>query len=99
MTWMDWILATLIILFGIIFFIGLRFRYPQRDWPYNRKTTLKFLGLVLIFTLLLILMNVVRNLDGWPSRITVWFYGILVGFVILIVMGIFLPRGIRLERG
>ena len=99
MTWNDWMLVSLLILFAIIAFIGIKFPDPRRNWPYNKKTTLKFFGFLLVLTILLILMNVVKNMVNWPSRATVLFYVILLCFFTLLIMGIFLPRGIRLDRG
>ena len=95
----DWTLAGILILFALLFAVGMRFRVPQRDWPIGAKNTIILLVSLAVFVLLLILLNVVEDLMGWH----LWEAGpvfnvMLVCFAFLGVLGVFLPRGIRAGR-
>ena len=100
MNWMSWILLGLLVLFALLFAIGLRFPIPRRHWPFNRKNTVILVISTLVFVTALILLNVLRHLLGWPRFETdTVFYFSLVCFGILVLLGTFLPKGIRPRRG
>jgi len=84
---------------AILVFIGLKFPDPRRNWPMTVKNTWKLFGIVLLVAAFFILVNVVKNRIDWPSKEVILFYAILICFFILLLLGILLPKGIKLKRG
>ena len=96
--WLSWFLMLLLIAVLILVFIGIKFPFPRRDWPFNTKNTLILLGSITVFILLFSLMNIVKNLVNWPDREIILFWVVLVAFLVLFLLGIFLPKGIKLPK-
>ena len=96
--WLNWFLMLLFIAVLILAFIGLKFPFPNRDWPFNTKNTLILLGSITVFVLLFTLLNIVKNLVDWPARELIIFWVVLLCFLILFLLGIFLPSGIKLPK-
>jgi hypothetical protein len=96
--WLNWFLMLMLIAVLILVFIGLKFPFPRRDWPFNTKNTLILLGSITVFVLLFSLLNIVKNLVDWPSREIIIFWVALFCFLVLLLLGIFLPHGIRLPK-
>lgn len=97
MNWTDWIFIALLVGVAILIFIALKFPDPKKDWPFNVKNTAILLGSCLVFVVLFTLMNFVKNSMDWPSQGVVLFWAMFGCFVILVVVGVFLPHGIRLK--
>ena len=95
MIWTDWMIIAFIV---ILVFIGLKFPDPRRNWPLTVKNTGKLFGFTLVIAAFFILVNVVKHKIDWPSDEVVLFYFILICFFILLILGIFLPKGIKLKR-
>lgn len=95
MMWADWMILAFI---AILLIIGFKFPDPGRNWPFNVKATVKLFGFLLAVTVFFILANVVKNRLNWPPGEVVLFYFLLICFFILLVLGIFLPKGIKLKR-
>ena len=95
---MNWMSGTFWVLLAILFLavvLGLAFRNPREDWPFNRKNTLILLGTCTVFLAIMILVNVVKKLVDWPAKEILLFGFLLVSFLVLVVLGVFVPRGIR----
>jgi len=97
MMW-DWLLIIVLILGAILIFVALKFPIPKRDWPFNTKNTIILLTTCLVFVLLFTMFNVLKYFIEWPNRAIVIFYLSLFLFMILIILGIFFPRGIQLYK-
>jgi len=98
---MNWMIGTFwvsLLLLFIAVVLGLIFRNPRKDWPFNRKNTLILLGSCAVFLTIMILANVVKKLVDWPAKEILLFGFLLVCFIVLVVIGVFVPRGIRLNR-
>ena len=98
---MNWMIGTFWVLMVILFLaviIGLIFRDPRKDWPFNTKNTLMLLGSCTVFLTIMILANVVKKLVDWPAKEILLFGFLLVCFMILVIIGVFLPKGIRMGR-
>jgi len=96
--WVDWSFIAILVGVAILIFIALKFPDPMKDWPFSTKNTAILLGSCLVFVVLFTLMNVVKNMMDWPPQGVVLFWALLGCFVILILVGIFLPHGIRLKN-
>ena len=96
--WLDWFLLLGFLAVLILVFIGLKFPFPRRDWPFNTKNTLILLGSITVFVVLFSLMNIVKNLVDWPARELILFWVVLLTFLVLFLLGVFLPKGLKLPN-
>ena len=94
MNWTDWAFIAILLGVAILIFISLKFPEPKKDWPFGVKNTAILLGSCLVFIVLFTLMNVVKYYFDWPSDGVVLFWVLFGCFAILVVVGIFLPKGI-----
>ncbi len=90
-----------LILAAVTGLIYIAFRYPHMpdDWPLNKTGTGRFLALTLIGLLIIILLNMARDLFNSLSLNTICVSTLIIGFIALIFIGIAAPNGIKLELG
>ncbi len=88
---------------GLIAFAALAafsLKYPRGvfDWPHNRKTTAYIVVVASVFLVLFALLWYFSNIFEWPPWAELLAYlGLVVGAV-LIILGIVVPKGIKLSK-
>ncbi len=94
----SWILIGCLITYIILICIGLRFPKGAEDWPFDRAATLYMFITMSITLLVITLLWYVSTIIQWPDINTMMSYVLLIGFILLIVIGLFASSDVR-SRG
>lgn len=91
----NWIFVIFIILFLILFVIGISFPRGKSDWPLSPRSTLYLIVAALFFVFLIILLNIVFQYVQWSNFITSSIYFSIILFSLLIIISLFFPNGFQ----
>ena len=78
-----------------LIYVAARYPHPLRDWPYTKEETGRFIILSGFGILLVILLDNMRDYFATLSLNTVCTSTILITIVVLIILGIIFPSGIK----
>ena len=77
---------------------GLKYPRALLDWPYDRKRTAYIAVTGSVFLVLFTLLWYVSSIFDWPPWGTLMAYIGLATALVLAILGIVVPRGIKLEK-
>lgn len=90
----------IVIIAGVIYVLLAAFAiwFPRGggDWQKDRIETFYMALSATVFLMLLFLLWYVSAVIDWPSALTIILWGGVITLVVLVLIGIFIPRGVRL---
>jgi ABC-type amino acid transport system permease subunit len=98
MSSISWIFIGCLITYIILICIGLRYPRGAKDWPFDRSATLYIIITIGTSLLVITLLWYVSTIIQWPDINTMMSYVLLIGFILLIVIGLFASSDVR-SRG
>lgn len=97
MSAIDWILLVSIILYTFLGILAFRFPRARENWHRDWRETLYLVLSTVVFLMLLFLLWFVSAVVDWPSALTILFWGSVISLVFLVLIGVFVPHGIKLS--
>ena len=98
MSSIGWIFIGCFITYIILICIGLRYPRGSEDWPFDRSATLYIIITVGTSLLVITLLWYVSTIIQWPDINTMMSYILLIGFILLIVIGLFVSSDAHFRR-
>lgn len=92
-----WLIIISIIIFIFLGAWSIRFPRSRQDWRKDRAETVSMLMSATIFLLFFLLLWYTIGLVDWPDAMTLIVWGTFITFFLLILVGIFLPKGTKLN--
>jgi hypothetical protein len=91
-----------VVLISMILYLSLSilaFKYPRgrEDWGRDWRETLYLSLSAVVFLMLLFLLWFVSAVVDWPSALTIIFWGSVITLIALVLIGVFVPHGIKLS--
>ena len=93
------ILVIFFIVLILLIVIGFWFPRGKKDWPLSQRATLYLLISGLFLVLILILINFASQHVNWADIVTSSIYLTIAIFVLLVLLGLFFPDGLRQYLG
>lgn len=96
MSRIDWIVLVSIIIYLFLGILAFRFPRGRENWHRDWRETLYLALSTVVFLMLLFLLWFVSAVVDWPSVLTILFWGSVITLIGLVLIGVFVPHGIRL---
>jgi amino acid transporter len=93
---LDWIVVIALVVYVGLAAFSIKFPRGRENWRKDRAETLYLALSATIFLMLLFLLWYVSAVVDWPSALAIIIWSGLIILVILVLVSIFVPRGIRL---
>ena len=97
MTATEWIVLISAILYLCLGIVAFRFPRGRENWKKDRLETLYIAMSATVFLMLLFLLWYASAMIDWPDALTVIIWGSAIALVMLVLIGIFVPNGIRMS--
>lgn len=99
MTITDWIILVAVVIYVALAALAVKFPRGRGDWRKDKTETLYMALSASVFLMLLFLLWYVSAVIDWPSAITIILWSGLIVLIALVLVGIFVPRGVRFSFG
>ncbi len=96
MSTVDWIVLVSVVVYLFLGIIAFKFPRGRGDWHKDWRETLYLMLSAIVFLMLLFLLWYVSAVVSWPPALIVVLWVSAISFFVLVLVGIFVPRGIQL---
>ena len=96
MSVVGWVLLVSTIIYACLGVVAFVFPRARENWTRERKETLHMALSATVFLMLLFLLWYVSAVIDWPPALTIIIWVCAISMFGLLIVGIFVPRGIRL---
>ncbi|KYK28624.1 MAG: hypothetical protein AYK23_00115 [Candidatus Proteinoplasmatales archaeon SG8-5] len=92
----DWIVIIAAVAYVALAAFSVKFPRGRENWQRDRVETLYLVMSATVFLMLLFLLWYVSAVIDWPDVLTIIVWSGVIVLVMLVLISIFIPRGIRL---
>ncbi len=86
-----------IIIYTVLAAIAFKFPRTKDNWTKERKESVQLLMSVSVFVTFFLALWYISYVIDWPDAMTLIWWGVVLTFLGLILVGIFAPQGIKLN--
>ena len=97
MTTVQWIMLIALIIYVCLIAVAFKFPRTRENWNKERKQSIQILMSGIVFLMLFLCLWYVSYVVDWPDAMVIIFWSCALTFAGLILMGIFVPQGIKLS--
>jgi amino acid transporter len=97
MSTVDWIVLISVVVYLLLSIIAFKFPRGRGDWHKDWRETLYLMLSTIVFLMLLFLLWYVSAVVSWPPALIVVLWASVITLIVLVLVGIFVPHGIRLS--
>ena len=97
MTTVQWIMIIALIIYVCRIAVAFKFPRTRENWNKERKQSIQILMSGIVFLMLFLCLWYVSYVVDWPDAMVIIFWSCALTFAGLILMGIFVPQGIKLS--
>ena len=97
MTTVQWIMLIALIIYVCLIAVAFKFPRTRENWNKERKQSVQILMSAIVFLMLFLCLWYISYVVDWPDAMVLIFWSCALTFAGLILMGIFVPRGIKLS--
>ena len=91
----DWIVIIALVVYVGLAAFSIKFPKGRENWQKDRVETLYMTLSATVFLMLLFLLWYVSAVVDWPDALTIIIWSSIIALVMLVIIGIFVPRGVR----